>query len=278
MPEENPLKKLRGLVATVCTTGSVTSQFSDCLSNMRDAMSRRGFVNIEWLTIPAKLVEVGRESAVRHMLQPSPGEKPYDWLLQIDADATFPVNTLDKLLMDVYVNFPQYDAIGAYAQLRGAPYRPVIDTGTGTWEYVFPNQGVIEVMRTGGHCLLTKLSCFQKVPDPRFRTMVHKHPARALADVDTFLRTKTHGNNPLTAHPEWETIVAEARSAGPVPFSEIGEDSAFCDRLTAAGGRIAVDTDLVTGHVTQKVLGPQDLIEWIDKFRKNERAILGVLS
>ena len=179
MTDQIQLTGLRGLVATVCTTGSIRPQFSQCLSNMRDWNTRNGFQQVEYRYFHAVLVEAGRDNAVKHMLQPSPGEQSYDWMLQIDADATFPQDTLAKLLNTVYVTRPQFDAIGAYSTLKSWPYLPTIDTGSGTWEEHYPGEGILQVIRTGAHCLLTKQSCFQRVSDPWFRSKLHMQPAAA---------------------------------------------------------------------------------------------------
>lgn len=277
MPDRK-LNELRGLVATVCTS-DIKPQFAQCMSNMRDWNTRNGFLQVEYKHITATLVESGRDAAVRHMLSPSPGEASYDWLLQIDADATFPQDTLARLLQIAYVTHPHFEVISAYATLKGWPNLPTIDTGTGTWEEHYPGEGVLEVMRTGAHCLLTKEVCFRRLglKGPWFRTKLHIQPAHAIADVDTFIRTKMHGKNPLTDHDEWATIVNEARACSDgTPYHHVGEDSGFCDRLTSLGGRIAVDTDLPTGHIGTQMFTANTFKDNMTERRLMARQMLGI--
>src|SRR3990167_598731 len=146
------LKALRGIVASVCTTGLVESEFLTHLGEMRSWCDRNGFHNVEWRIFDAKLVEAGRDEVCTHALS-----EKYDWMLQIDADATeFNPDLLLQLLNTAYNLAPDSDAVGAYCQLKGGMFLPTIDTGSGTWEPHFPQSGIMPVIRTGGHCLMVK--------------------------------------------------------------------------------------------------------------------------
>lgn len=252
------LQELKGLVATVVTTGSVKPQFSAALSNMRDWNTRNGFLNVEYKMFDAKLVESGRDAACSHAL-----DNKYDWILQIDADAAaWAPQALAKMLETAYVNTPNCSVVGAYCQLKGKPYLPTIDTGTGTWEYHHPGAGVIPVIRTGGHFLLVKTDILAHMGQPWFRTRIPYSPAKAMKELDNFARTKLDGKNPLVYHSEWLTLLAEARRVSVAEESArsgIGEDSGFCDNVRAMGGQIVVDTDLVIGHVADFVILPKHL-------------------
>ena len=107
------LKQTRGLIATVCLSGTVLADFATALSNMRSYHDRNGWYNIEYQTFHAVLVERGRDAAAAHALQ-----QGYDWLLQVDADAApFGEQALTKLLHTAYIEQPHLHAVGAYCQL-----------------------------------------------------------------------------------------------------------------------------------------------------------------
>lgn len=248
------LKALRGMVATVCTTGTVEPSFSEHMTEMRAHAERSGFHSVEWRIVEAKLVESGRDEACAHALS-----EGYEWIMQIDADAApFPPNALQVLLQNAYVDIPSASAVGAYANLKQPPYLPTIDTGTGTWEERYPGEGILRVIRTGGHFLLTKTSALRMFGPPWFRTRVAPTALRAMAEVDGYARQHFDGRNPLASVPEWNELRTHASNV-PAQAHSVGEDSGFCDALTAAGGEIYVNTDLVVGHVGKRVISAQDL-------------------
>jgi len=267
------LQELRGVVATVVTTGDVKPQYAAALSNMRDFNSRNGFVNVEYKTFDAKLVEAGRDEVCQHAI-----DNNYPWLLMIDADAAaFPHDALVRLLHRSFIEAPQIDVVGAYSNLKQLPYLPTIDTGTGKWEVHYPGQGLLNVIRTGGHFILVKTGILKRMQAPWFRSRIPYTPLKAFAEMDNFTRVTLDGRNPLTEHPEWETLLAAARKASQgVTHNRVGEDSGFCDAVKAAGGIIAVDTDIVTGHVTSKVITYMDLKEQSDKIKEQTFSRLGV--
>lgn len=259
------LRELRGLVATVVLTGSVTPEYAECREELRAFNMKHGFENVEYRTFQAQLVEQGRDNAVQHALN-----EDYAYLLQIDADATFAPDTLLQLLRTAYGAVPHADVVGAYSQLKHEPFLPTIDTGTGTWEPHYPGEGVLEVIRTGGHCLLTKTPILRKLGPPWFRTRKTLRPIDALTEVDNYARVKLDGRNPLRESGAWRTLSDAARSEAGGSSDAIGEDSAFCDAVKAVGGRIYVDTNIVTGHVARRVIQPDDLR---DAMRDRERAV-----
>lgn len=264
----------RGLVATVVISGHVDQQYAHQLSNMRSWCDRNGLHAVEWRNFDAKFVEAGRDDAVKHALA-----EGYDWLLQVDADAApFPPDVLARLLTILFVEQPQLDAVGAYCQLKQYPHLCTIDTGTGTWEEHYPGEGLLPVIRTGGHFLLCNTRAFRRFGPPWFRTRPVTTPAKAMLEVDNFARTKLNGVNPLGAHPEWITLMAEARRVSAGEPALVGEDSGFCDALVAAGGRIAVDTDVVAGHIGTKVIKPEDLYEFMEEMREARKRAVGVMS
>lgn len=249
------LQAMRGLVATCVTTGTVDPDYAQAREDMRAWNIEHGYRAVEYRTFHCVLVESGRDGVVSHAL-----EQGYDWVLQIDADAApFTPDALQRLLVRAYVDIPESDVVGAYCQLKQAPFLPTIDTGTGTWEPHFPGEGVLEVIRTGGHFLLAKTQAFRRFPAPWFRTRIAPRAIDTLTEFDNLARQRLHGDNPFARTPAWGELMEWARAnAGGGP-SAVGEDSGFCDQLRAAGGRIFVDTDLVAGHVSRTYITPDML-------------------
>ena len=274
-PEE--LTDLRGCVGTVCTSGSIMPEFAASREDMRAWNIEHGFTNVEYLTENAVLVEHGRDALCQHALTPNPasGEPPYDWLLQVDADAIFPPDALARILHTAFITHPEADVVGAYAQLKSPPFLPTIDTGTGTWEPIFPGEGVLEVIRTGAHFILIKPHALTRFGPPWFRTRRSIRPVEALREVDNFSRIKNHGHNVLAGE-AWDNLLELARADAGGVESPVGEDSGFCDALKAAGGRIFVDTNLVTGHVAKHVIKPEMLAEKLKERDARVRAAMGV--
>jgi hypothetical protein len=147
--------------------------------------------------------------------------------------------------------------VGAYCNLKSPPFLPTIDTGTGTWEPHFPGSGVLEVIRTGGAFIFIRAEALRRFGPPWFRQKISNKPLDALVNVDNL------------------SLKMVARQGGPGE-SGIGEDSGFCDRLKAAGGRIFVDTDIVVGHVGKEVITWQKLKESMDRRERNGRLAVGV--
>ena len=269
---EVDLKKLSGLVASINLTGQVDSHFSDAMSNVRSYCDLNGY-SVEYLTFYGIWLEVGRDEAVKHAIKYG-----YEWVIQVDADAApIPPNLVEYLLKKIFVEQPDADMIGAYCQLKGPPHLPTIDTGTGTWEEHYPGSGIMPVIRTGAHCFIAKTSAFQKFGPPWFRTRRVQTPYLAFQEVDNFTRCRLSGSNPFTKVPEWHILVMEAAKGETPEMQNVGEDSGFCDRLMAAGGRIYVDTDLVVGHVAKRVIEPKHLKRYMDERRKSKRQACGLL-
>ena len=266
-----------GLVC-VTTHGSVTMETFQYLWDTRSHCDKQGLNNVQWVTMPGALVEKARNEAVRQTLRAGAS-----WLLMIDADMTAQPDSILRLLQTAYGTHPEMDVVGAYCSLRGGAI-PTIDTGTGTWEVVYPGSGVLEVMRTGAAFLLSKRHVFERIPDPWFRMRVPARPVDFLAEVDNFCRIKFDGRNPFRNLPgqPWERLegcaAADPSSHGQWVPAEVGEDSGFCDRVKAAGMRIAVDTNIVTGHIDRKTTTWTDLKATIADRLKQQRLCVGVTA
>ena len=272
-PLTEQFSKLRGLCATVVTSGVVEPQFAQCHEDMRSFNDVNGLRSVEYKQFSASLVEAGRDAVVAHAIQQN-----YDYILMTDADATFPPDALYKILDTAYNKVPDSDLVGGYCQLKGSLV-PTIDTGTGTWELHFPGEGILPVIRTGAHFILCKRSVFDKMgPPPWFRTRHAPRLLDVLYEVDGASRQAFSGENPFSRMDEWKKLMdAAAKNAGGGP-SSVGEDSGLCDRLRAAGGRIYVDTDIVTGHIYKDVITPAKLKEALEKRQKTARLVCGVMG
>ena len=282
IPEDvlTKLRTLKGCVSTVVLSGTVMDEFAACREEMRAWCITNGFTNVEWTTIAATLVEHGRDAALTHALNPNPAVKqpPYDWILQVDADATFKPDSFARILYTAYVRVPDADVVGAYAQVKHEPFLPTIDTGTGTWEPHFPGEGVLPVMRTGAHFLLVKTPILTRFGPPWFKTRLSFRPVDALREVDNFARIKMNGRNPLAALPEWTKLLEAAKLEAGGVESPVGEDSGFMDSVKAAGGHIYVDTDIVTGHIGRRTIMPEMLKDAMDKRHRRLRAAVGITT
>ena len=272
------LRQTRGLVATICTTGSVMPEYAGNLMELRSWNEKEGFTQIEYQVFNAVFVESGRDAACLHAVK-----EDYDWILQVDADAApFHPDSLFKLLRTAFVTHPGYDAVGAYCQQKGPIPMPTIDTGTGTWEEHYPNTGVLPVIRTGAHFLLTKVHTLKVMGAPWFRSRRVMPPVDAMAEVDNFARCELNGKNPFTSLPEWTALMASAVTAAqaddPGDPKSVGEDSGFCDRLHYIGGQIAVDTEVVAGHLEKRYIVPDQLREALEERELKPRLLCGVLA
>lgn len=265
----------------VCTTwGLVTKETAHWLLEMRSQSERQGLNNIVWRMEPGTLIDKLRNDTARAMMADANAQ----WLLFVDADMQGPPEALVQLLYAAYGSHPHFDVLGGYANLRGEMAIPTIDTGTGTWESWYPGQGVVEVMRTGAAFLLIKRHVFDRIRQPWFATRVPLRPLDAIQEVDSFCRTIFDGRNPfqyLTGEP-WEQMVQCAAThmsvQGPWVPAEVGEDSSFCDRVTAAGLRIGVCTDIVVNHIDHVARGPGDHRKWMVERERQDRLLSGFCS
>jgi hypothetical protein len=260
-----------GIVA-VTTFGSIRGETSQCLMELRSHCEAHGLRNVGWITVPGSLVEKARNDAVRSMLAAFQGNA--QWICFIDGDMVFQPDALWKaptpttpaggLLYTAFVSHQWADVVGAYCTLKGELALPTTDTGTGTWESIYPGRGPVEVMRTGAAFLLCKRHVFERIPTPWFRLRVPARPLDFMAEVDNWARMKCDGANPFRNLPgqPWEKLERLASadpSAQPGTFvpAEVGEDSGFCDRVKNAGMRIVVDTDVEIGHLETHVVNAE---------------------
>lgn len=239
-------------LCVITTYGHITQQTVQAWGEMRHHAHSVGLTNVGWTMVPGTLVEKARNDAVRAMLTAFEGKA--QWILFVDGDMVFQPDSLQRLLVTAFGACPWADVVGAYCSLKGELALPTLDTGTGTWESIYPGRGPLEVMRTGAAFLLCKRSVFSRVPEPWFRIRVPARPLDFMAEVDNWARMKLDGANPFRELPgsPWEkllTLASADPSAARFSPQEVGEDSGFCDRVKAAGMRIVVDTNIEIGHL-----------------------------
>lgn len=237
------------------TFGHLTMHTVQSLLKLQSFNMQNGLMNVQYEFVPGALVAKARNDAVRGLLKNPQAQ----YLCFIDGDMQFAEPTLLQLLQTAYHSHPYLDVVGGYCNLRGGVNLPTIDSGTGTWESWYPGSGVVEVMRTGGACLLIKRHVLERLPQPWFALRVPKRPIDALYEVDNYFRIKFDGKNPIRGMPEryWERLeqcALQDPSVANFTPAEVGEDSSFCDAVRAAGMRIGVNTDVVLGHVDTSVI------------------------
>lgn len=263
----------------VCFTtyGMMTFDTMQAYGEMRSATEMNGIRPV-WNFIPGSLVDRARNQAVAGFLNAKPA---LGWLLFVDGDAVFPPDALMKLLLFAFGERLDADAVGGYCTLRGEPYLPTIDTGTGTWESWLPGQGPVEVMRTGSAFILLKRHCFERVPGPWYGTRNPMRPLDALAEVDNFAHTRFDGKNPLADDPRWQALLQCAKDD---PSSRqrhnaeafVGEDSNWCDTMRFHGLRLFVHTDVEVHHVDRAVRSAKDHRHAMQERDKTMRQFVGL--
>jgi hypothetical protein len=270
-------------VVTVTTYGPIRHETAASLMEMRSYSERIGITNVSWTMIPGTLVEKARNDAVRAMLSPSTFQGQAQWLLQIDGDMVFPADALQKILTTAYGACPWADIVGGYCTLKGDLALPTIDTGSGTWESIYPGRGPVEVIRTGAAFLLVKRHVFERIPQPWFRTRAQGRQLDFMLELDNFARCKLDGVNPFRDLPgqPWEKLeqwASQDPSAQPGAFvpAEVGEDSGFCDRARQAGLRIVVDTNIEIGHLETQIRGWRHHKEAMEKLETQWLQAVGV--
>jgi hypothetical protein len=248
--------------------------------DMRSFCEEQGLKNCSWDMVPGALVEKARNDAVRQMLA-----RGQQWILQIDADMVFNREALLQLLSFAYAPNSPADVVGAYCTLKGDLNLPTMDTGTGTWESIYPGQGPVEVIRTGAAFILAKRHVFERLSDPWFRMRVPARPVDFMAEVDNWARMKLNGQNPFRDLPggPWEKLEELARTDPTahkpnfVP-AEVGEDSAFCDAARNGIIRLFVHTDVIVGHLETVTKSWADHKKAMDQLVVQHRQLCGMLS
>lgn len=276
-PQPDEIKIPAGTIF-VTSYGTLQIETAGSLVQMAIHATKMGLDNIGWEWVSGILVDKTRNESATHLLK-----SKAEWLWFIDGDMLFEPNLVDHMLSAAFQDCAWADIIGGYCNLRGWPYLPTIDCGSGVWEAHDANIGPVEVIRTGGACLLVKRHVFEKMAYPWFGVRPASQPIENFAEVDNFLRTKYDGVNPFASDPKWKKAVAIAGENSRQTFGvhesqrvhSVGEDSNFCDKAKALGFRIVVQTNAVCQHVDKKIIGPKDHMEALEKARESERLLVG---
>jgi len=278
MTEPTDIQVPPGTIA-VTTHGSVKAETADNLINLLRRAERLGLRSLDHGFIFNSLVDKARNEACRQMLAHKRGTpEQKEWIWFIDGDMIFEPTLLDHMLKAAFNDCPWADVIGGYCQLRHHPFLPTIDLGSGTWESIDPNQGPLEVIRTGAACLLVKRKVLERMADPWFETRTQPKPLEILTEMDNYARCKFDGRNPFAAHKEWDQLLrcaVDERGAGD---KSVGEDSCFADKARALGFRICVQTDAVMGHLTSKAVVYEDHRQALKDGQRKQRHLVGVLA
>jgi len=278
MPEQ-PLTFPPGLIV-MTSRGDVRMESANAWSATRALFTKLGAGdNVAFQIVAGALVDKARNEAVMTLL----GQRPLGWLMYVDADMLWEPDAPMQLLTTAYRDLTWADIVGAWCPLRGWPYLPTIDPGSGTWEPVEPGIGPIEVMRTGGAFVLVKRHVYERMLPPWYGIRNAMSPLDAMLEVENFALQKFDGTNPLRATREWgilERCAQEvAGNVNPVfPFNTVGEDSNFVDRARALGFRAVVNTNVIVQHVDTRIIGPKDHLDAMKELRASEAAVCGVLE
>jgi len=266
-----------GLVA-VTTHGSLESGTAQCLIRLQKHFCDMGLSNtvtFDW--VYEALVDKARNEVCRKALE----NPQIQWVWMLDGDMIFEPHLADHMLRTAFHDCPWADVVGGYCQLKNPPYLPTIDRGSGQWESVDANVGPIEVIRTGGACLLIKRHVFEQIAYPWFGVRYLTTPIDHMAELDGYARQRFDGRNPFAELDEWEQLkqcASEDHIRMRNSVQSVGEDSNFTDTVKAAGMRIVVDTHAVCGHRDRKTIWPKDHQDEIRRGEERHNLLHGVLS
>ena len=278
MSDESGFQVPPGMVV-ITTYGSVRAETAQAYLAMQARAIKMGLNNIDFRFVIGTLVDKARNDAVKEMLIKENPKFEYLWFL--DADMAFAPDLLDVMLKTAYDTSKEFDIIGGWCALRGKPYLPTIDTGTGTWEPHMAGQGPVEVIRTGGACVLIKRHVFERMEYPWFGVRAAPRAIDMMAEVDGYARQKFDGENPFWGE-KWEQLMgcaqADAKPLTPANINAVGEDSNFTDKAKALGFRIIVQTNAVCGHIDKMIIWPQDHADEMKKVAASERKASGILE
>lgn len=288
MPSSPDTVEIPPGVLAVTTFGMVTAESCQSLLDLTRHNMASNINNVHYTMVHGALVDKARNEAVKMLL----GNPQLKYLFFIDADMVFAPDIMQKILFTAFhpQACPWADIIGGWCPLRGKPYLPTIDTGTGTWEPHDANVGPLEVIRTGSACILIKRHVFERMEYPWYGVRPAPRAIDMLAEIDNYARCKMDGHNPLREHAAWailEKCASEDASRlrseqkANLPggfFSSVGEDSNFCDKARALGLRIVVQTDAVCGHLERQAITPTMHMAAMREGERMTRLAVGVLA
>ena len=262
------------------TFGHVTAETLISYADTRVFLAQHGLTNIRFPVVSGILVDKARNEAAAQML----ADPESQFLFFVDGDMQWQPDAVARVFETAYKDLPDAAIVGGWCALRGEGHIPTIDPGSGTWEPIAPNSGPMNVMRTGSAFVLIKRIVFETLTPPWYGIRYVPRPVDAFLEVDSFMRTKFDGDNPLRQQTEWQKAVACAQEDArhvrdpKYPYQHVGEDSNLADRANAAGLRVVVQTNAVTQHVDKHLITPESHLEKMRDARAAEARASGVLG
>ena len=177
----------------VTTYGQITVETFTSYADTRVHCAKVGLDDIQWPVVSGLLVDKARNEAVLNFMS----DTKAGWLMFMDADMQWDTNLLPRLLKTAFQDCTWASIVGGYCNLKGDPYLPTMDLGSGTWEPIEPGLGPQEVMRTGGACVLIKRCVFEKMEAPWYGVRPAPRAIDMMLEVDNFANQKFDGTNPL---------------------------------------------------------------------------------
>ncbi len=210
--KEHTRVKENGLVATYSAEEFTRIDFLRSLMGLR----RDDGVGFSYYHHTRSPIHLARQLVCDYAL-----DHGFDWLVQLDDDATFPSDLLRRLLSH------RKDVVCALAYQRRPPYLAcAYDTEPGgimgTPLENIEHTGLRKVDVSGFHCSIIRTSVIKKLRDG-------------------------------TKDADGKELVPGTRQYFGGFDNKVGEDFAFCLNLRKIGVQVHVDTDLVAGHIGSAV-------------------------
>lgn len=248
MPSRPPRHRNASVAVAYVRPSYIPGQFCDDLSGLLlYDRANQGYVSGTIAMRSSPRIAEARSQVVEQFMKP---DSPVtgDWLLWLDADATFPADVLARL-MD-HAHEQDVPVLGALAFGGSSPDNmfPTVygltPTDDGNWDMDkvvdYPRDALVKVGATGCHCVLVHRSVFWKM-------------------YQAYKAKPDGSSNP---YPWYAEGVVDSRGR---PF---GEDTVFAIRAQMIDIPIHVHTGVKTGHVKEIVL---DEALWDSKVRDAPR-------
>lgn len=206
--KEHSTLQQKGLVVTYHAEEWTRVEFMKNMLGLR----RSDNVGFEYLQISRAPIHLARQLACDFAV-----DNGFEWMVQLDDDATFPPDVLRRLLSH------QKDVVCALAYQRKPPHSPCIfelgDTGLlGAPMEGIEHTGLRRVDVSGYHCSVIRTSVIKRLREG-------------------------------TKNPDGSVAVPGTRQYFGGFDNKLGEDFAFSINLKKIGIKIHCDTELISGHI-----------------------------
>ncbi len=153
----------------VRSMGEMLTPTAQCMSECYAYMAMKyvpgGHLALSMFSVSGSILPDITESIAAHAI-----EREVDYIFWIDADMTFPPDTLEKLL--VSAQMAEAPVVGVCYPQRRRPAKPTAMLLDKTWAYLDdlePDEhGLVDVEFMGMGCLLTHVDVFRELPRPWF--------------------------------------------------------------------------------------------------------------